>query len=71
MMLFGGNVKGGKVYGQWPGLAPEQLFEGRDLQVTTDFRQVHSEILARHLGITVQNDVFPGFTAGAPLGFLA
>jgi len=71
MMLFGGNVKGKKVYGQWPGLAPEQLFEGRDLQVTTDFRQIHSEILAQHLGVTVQNNVFPGFTAGVPLGFLA
>jgi uncharacterized protein (DUF1501 family) len=71
MMLFGGNVKGGKVYGQWPGLSPDQLFEGRDLQVTTDFRQVHSEILAQHLGLTVQSNIFPGFTAGSPLGFLA
>jgi uncharacterized protein (DUF1501 family) len=71
MMLFGGKVKGGKVYGTWPGLAPEQLFEGRDLQVTTDFRQVHTEILAGHLGMTVPPNVFPGFTPGAPLGFLA
>jgi uncharacterized protein (DUF1501 family) len=71
MMLFGGNIKGGKVYGQWPGLAPEQLFEGRDLQVTTDFRQVHSEILTQHLGISVPANVFPGFTAGTPLGIFA
>jgi uncharacterized protein (DUF1501 family) len=71
MMLFGGNIKGRKVYGQWPGLAPEQLFEGRDLQVTTDFRQVHSEILAQHLGITVPANVFPSFIPGTPLGLFA
>jgi uncharacterized protein (DUF1501 family) len=71
MMLLGGAIKGGKVYGTWPGLAPEQLFEGRDLQVTTDFRQVHSEILAHHLGILDQSAVFPGFAPQTPLGFLA
>ena len=38
MFAMGGGVKGGKVYGRWPGLAPEQLYEGRDLAVTTDFR---------------------------------
>lgn len=71
MMLFGGGIKGGKVYGRWPGLAPEQLFEGRDLQVTTDFRQVHSEILTQHLGLTQQTNVFPSFIPTAPIGFFA
>ncbi len=70
MMVFGGNIKGGKVYGTWPGLAPDQLYEGRDLQVTTDFRQVHNEILTGHLGLTSTTDAFPGFTPGANLGFV-
>jgi uncharacterized protein (DUF1501 family) len=71
MLLFGGGIKGGKVYGSWPGLSPEQLFEGRDLQVTTDFRQVHSEILSNHLGILNQGEIFPGFTPQIPLGLWA
>lgn len=71
MMLLGGGVKGGKVYGRWPGLEQENLFEGRDLQVTTDFRQVLSEALSGHLGITDQGDIFPGFQLGAPVGFYA
>jgi uncharacterized protein (DUF1501 family) len=71
MMVFGGNIKGGKVYGTWPGLSPDLLYEGRDLQVTTDFRQVHNEILTGHLGLTSTADVFPGFTPGINLGFLS
>ena len=69
MMVMGGPVKGGTVYGRWPGLQPEQLFEGRDLAVTTDYRDVLSEIVRGHLG---QNpaQVFPGFAPGAPLGLL-
>ena len=43
-------MRGGKVYGHWPGLAPEQLNEGRDLAVTTDFRDVLGEIVGGHLG---------------------
>lgn len=70
MMLFGGGVQGGKVYGKWPGLEPENLFEGRDLQVTTDFRQVLSEALSGHLGIRNQVDVFPAFQPSMPLGYL-
>ena len=54
---LGGPVKGGKVYGKWPGLEKEQLFEGRDLAVTTDFRQVLSELreqrLLRHAGVKI------------------
>ena len=64
--------RGGKVYGKWPGLAPEQRFEGRDLAVTTDFRDVLSEIVTRHLGAAPDavDRVFPGFTPGAPLGII-
>ena len=61
MMVLGGPVKGGKVYGRWPGLAKEQLFEGRDLDVTTDFRAVLSELVTGHLGQKDIGQVFPGF----------
>ncbi|MGE5321258.1 MAG: hypothetical protein ACM3SW_00240, partial [Actinomycetota bacterium] len=56
-----GPVKGGRVYGRWPGLAPEQLNEGRDLALTTDFRLVLSEAVSRHLGNENVGSVFPGF----------
>jgi uncharacterized protein (DUF1501 family) len=61
MFVLGGPVKGGKVYGQWPGLAPEQLYEGRDLALTTDFRRVLGEAVYSHVGNTNLNAVFPGF----------
>jgi uncharacterized protein (DUF1501 family) len=70
MFVIGGSVKGGKVYGRWPGLEPENLYEGRDLQVTTDFRQVHLEVLQKHLKITHHSSVFPGFNPETNLGFL-
>jgi uncharacterized protein (DUF1501 family) len=70
MMIVGGDVKGGKVYGRWPGLAPEQRHEGRDLKITTDFRAVFNEVVRGHLGLTDTRVVFPGFAAPAPLGFL-
>lgn len=60
MFVLGGGVRGGQVYGRWPGLAPEQLNEGRDLAVTTDFRQVLGELTARTLGTRDLNRVFPG-----------
>ena len=50
MFVMGGPVKGGKVYGRWPGLDQSQLYEGRDLAVTTDFRRVLGEAVDRHLG---------------------
>ena len=50
MFVLGGPVKGGKVYGRWPGLDQSQLYEGRDLAVTTDFRLVLSEVVSRYLG---------------------
>jgi len=64
MFLIGGPVKGGKVYGQWPGLKPEQRYEGRDLAVTTDFRDVFGEVIVDHLGASsaVAAKVFPGFS---------
>jgi uncharacterized protein (DUF1501 family) len=71
MMLFGGGIQGGKVYGKWPGLEPENLFEGRDLQVTTDFRQVLCDAMGNHLGIQDTSTIFPGFQPGAPVGFYA
>jgi uncharacterized protein (DUF1501 family) len=60
MFVLGGSVKGGKVYGRWPGLANEQLNEGRDLAVTTDFRQVLGEAVSKTLGATNLDLVFPG-----------
>ena len=63
MMVIGGGVRGGKVYGKWPGLAREQRYEGRDLAVTTDFRDVFAEVVRGHLGADRHAArVFPGFT---------
>jgi uncharacterized protein (DUF1501 family) len=64
MFVIGGDVRGRDVYGRWPGLAPEQLNEGRDLALTTDFRSVFSEVVSSHLGGTDLSRVFPGFTGG-------
>ena len=70
MMILGGPVRGGKVYGRWPGLAREQRFEGRDLSVTTDFRAVFSEVVREHLGLDSSAAIFPGFSGKETLGFL-
>lgn len=59
---LGGPVNGGRIIGKWPGLDPADRFEGRDLAVTTDFRDLFGEVLARHLGAGDLNSVFPGFT---------
>jgi uncharacterized protein (DUF1501 family) len=61
MFILGGPVKGGKVYGRWPGLDQSQLYEGRDLALTTDFRQVIGEAVARHMGNKNLANVFPGY----------
>ncbi len=61
MMVIGGGVRGGRVYGQWPGLAASQRHDGRDLAVTTDFRDVFGEVVVRHLGLTNAQPVFPGY----------
>ena len=68
MMILGGNVRGGKVYGKWPGLAREQRHDGRDLAITTDFRAVFNEVVRGHLGLTDSSRVFPGFTGKERLG---
>ena len=65
MLVMGGGVRGGHVYGKWPGLAPAQRYDGRDLAVTTDFRDVFSEIVVRHLGMKDPGPVFPGFQVNA------
>ena len=70
LFIAGGPVKGGKVYGQWPGLAPEQLHEGRDLALTTDFRNVFSEILAGLMGAKDPAKVFPNFKRTASLNIV-
>ncbi|HLZ50624.1 MAG TPA: DUF1501 domain-containing protein [Candidatus Acidoferrum sp.] len=61
MFVMGGDVKGGRVYGKWPGLDDHQLNEGRDLMLTTDFRSVVGEILTKHIGVQDLSPVFPGF----------
>ena len=70
LFVAGGPVKGGKVYGRWPGLAPEQLHEGRDLALTTDFRNVFSEILIKHMQAKNAAQVFPNFRATTNLNVL-
>jgi uncharacterized protein (DUF1501 family) len=69
MFVVGGPVKGGKVYGRWPGLEQSQLYEGRDLALTTDFRTVLGELVYRHLGNHDLQTVFPGFESN-PRSFL-
>jgi len=69
MFVLGGQVKGGKVYGKWPGLDNEQLNEGRDLALTTDYRQVLGEVLTHTLGAENLETVFPGAQIN-PRGFL-
>lgn len=61
-------MKGGKVLGRWPGLAREQLYEGRDLALTTDFRSVFQEVLTTHFGAKDSAGIFPGFASPARVG---
>jgi uncharacterized protein (DUF1501 family) len=71
MMIIGGqNVRGGKVYGRWPGLAREQRYDGRDLAVTTDFRSVFDEVVRGHLDVADTRTIFPGFTGAQRLGII-
>src|SRR4029079_14856058 len=63
MFVVGNGVRGGKIYGQWPGLKSDQLYEGRDLALTTDFRDVFGEIAQKHLGTNQLSAVFPGYGA--------
>ncbi|MBI4928427.1 MAG: DUF1501 domain-containing protein [Anaerolineae bacterium] len=70
MLALGGTVKGGAVYGQWPGLNNANLYDGADLAITTDYRRILSEILTRRLGNFNLSAIFPGYTNYAPLDFL-
>jgi uncharacterized protein (DUF1501 family) len=63
MLVLGNSITGGKVYGDWKGLKNDQLNEGRDLAVTTDFRDVFAEVSSKHLGNKDLNSLFPKYTA--------
>jgi uncharacterized protein (DUF1501 family) len=65
MFVLGNTVRGGKVYGRWPGLKEDQLHEGRDLALTTDFRDVFGEVATRHLGSKDSKSIFPGYSLSA------
>ena len=69
MFVMGGGVKGGRVYSRWPGMSEGELYQGRDLAVTTDYRSVIAEIMTKHLGNRDLKTVFPGF-ANDPKQFL-
>lgn len=68
MLTLGGGVNGGQVYGAWPGLHNDQLYDRADLAITTDYRQVLSELLTRRLGNTEIGTVFPGYAPAGELG---
>jgi uncharacterized protein (DUF1501 family) len=70
MFVLGGDIRGGQVYSDWPGLQPEQLHEERDLAVTTDFRDVLGELVVRHLGNSRLDNVFPGYQPAPPRGIV-
>ncbi|MCB0043636.1 MAG: DUF1501 domain-containing protein, partial [Caldilinea sp.] len=70
MMVLGGQVNGGQMLGAWPGLALEQLYDRRDLDVTTDYRRVLSELLIRRLGNPNLGYIFPNFSNYEPLGIV-
>ena len=70
MLVMGGPVRGGKVYGRWPGLEREQLWQGRDLAITTDFRDVFAEVVSDHLDAKDLARIFPGYAYKQRLGLL-
>jgi uncharacterized protein (DUF1501 family) len=70
MLAIGGGVAGAKIYGDWPGLEEEQLYQRRDLALTTDFRDVFAEALERHCGVEDGASVFPGYSGTLRRGFL-
>jgi uncharacterized protein (DUF1501 family) len=70
MLVLGGPVKGGQVYGKWPGLEQDKLWEGRDLAITTDFRDVFAEMVTGHLGAKDISKIFPGHVYKKRLGLL-
>ena len=70
MFVMGGDVRGGKIYGEWPGLQEEQLYDGRDLNLTTDFRDVLGELVVRQLDNPNLKAVFPGYASPHFLGLI-
>ena len=70
MIVMGGGVRGGRIYGPWPGLSRTQLYQGRDLAVTTDFRDVFAEVARAQFGITDAAALFPGYPGGPALGIV-
>jgi uncharacterized protein (DUF1501 family) len=70
MLVLGGNVNGGRIYGAWPGLETEQLDSRADLAVTTDYRTVISELLEKRMGRGDVSSVFPGFSTASRLGIV-
>jgi uncharacterized protein (DUF1501 family) len=73
MFVLGGNVLGGAIKGNWPGLSKGALYEGRDLAITTDFRRIFGEVLVHHMGCSDISSVFPGYDyhSDAPLNLFA
>ena len=63
MWLLGGAIRGGQIYGKWEGLGDSVLYEGRDLPVTTDFREAIASILLNHISISQSElgNIFPGY----------
>lgn len=70
MMLMGGRVRGGRVHGSWPGLARSQLYQERDVAVTTDFRDVFAELARAQLGVDASS-LFPGYAPGPGPGIVS
>lgn len=70
MLVLGGSVKGGAMYGEWPGLSNELLYDRADLRVTTDFRRVLSEIITHRLGNPNIDYIFPDYSGFSPLNFM-
>ncbi len=66
MLLLGGGLRGGRVHGRWPGLAPGALYEESDLRVTTDYRAVLAEVLVRRCACPSVEGVFPGWKGEFP-----
>jgi uncharacterized protein (DUF1501 family) len=69
-LLAGGAVNGGKVFGDWPGLAPAKLYEGSDLKPTTDIRSIFKGVLRDHLGVPttlLNSTIFPGSQIAPPM----
>ena len=70
MLLLGDQVNGGRLHGAWPGLHTDQLYDHRDLAITTDYRRVLSEVLIRRLGNPNLGVIFPGYTDYQPMGIM-